>query len=275
MTPPKSRRPPPPFLQALAWFVPGWIAVAIAAASDHPLVLIPLLAANALTMAAVCHAIGFAPEPRFGRTVLRRGAAHLVMFSTYVAVVFVLIAWPLLRLSQAPSLSGALLLAAALVIALILLWRLWPAFGLVFVWDDAYPAQSDGSWIFTATARSIAFGRHLSREERFFTHFLPAALSLLALAFLALALTGLYGVLPQEMRTAAMILYGLVLMPLGCLVIANRTLRALLCERHRPRLAPGQDAVPAAPRAPPAPLSEAERTAVDRLFAEGETPDAG
>jgi ankyrin repeat protein len=259
MTEPKLRRRPPPLLQALAWFVPGWVAVAVAAASTHPLVLIPLLLANALTMAAVCHAIGFDPEPRFGRTVLRRGAAHLVMFSTYVAVVFVLIAWPLLRLSQAPSLSGALLLAAALVIALTLLWRLWPAFGLVFVWDDAYPSQSDGSWIFTATARSIAFGRHLSREERFFTHFLPAAFSLLVLAFLALALTGLYGVLPQEMRTAAMVLYGLVLMPLGCLVIANRTLRALLCERHRPRLASGA-AAPVA-RAPAAPLTEAERTA--------------
>ncbi|MBU6247327.1 MAG: ankyrin repeat domain-containing protein [Xanthomonadaceae bacterium] len=263
MTDPKPRRRPPPLVQALAWFIPGWIAVALAAASTHPLVLIPLLAANALTMAAVCHAIGFDPEPRFGRTVLRRGAAHLVMFSTYVAVVFLLIAWPLLRLSQAPSLSAALLLAAALVIALSLLWRLWPAFGLVFVWDDAYPPQSDGSWIFTATARSIAFGRHLSREERFFSHFLPAAFSLLALAFLALALTGLYGVLPPELRTAAMVLYGLVLLPLGCLVIANRTLRALLCERHRPRMAAGAEpARSAADIRPPAPpLTEAERTA--------------
>lgn len=259
MTLPKVRRRPPPLLQALAWFVPGWAAVAIAAASTHPLVLIPLLLGNALTMAAVCHAIGFDPEPRFARTVQRRGAAYLVMFSTYVALVFMLIAWPMLRLSQAPSLSGALLLAAALVIALMLLWRLWPAFGLVFVWDDAYPAQSDGSWIFTATVRSIAFGRHLSREERFFTHFLPAAFSLLLLAFLALALTGLYGVLPQEMRTAAMVLYGLVLMPLGCLVIANRTLRALLCERQRPRLASAASAAPA--RAWTAPLTAAERTA--------------
>ena len=264
MTQAKPRRRPPPLLQALAWFVPGWLAVALAASIDHPVVLIPLLLANALTMAAVCHAIGFDPEPRFGRTVLRRGAAHLVMFSTYVALVFVLIAWPMLRLSQAPSLSAALLLAAALVIALTLLWRLWPAFGLLFVWDDAYPAQSDGSWIFTATARSIAFGRHLSREERFFSHFLPAAFSLLVLAFLALALTGLYGVLPQEMRTAAMILYGLLLLPLGCLVIANRTLRALLCERERPRM--GSQIEPIEPIAgPPHPtpvaLSERESTA--------------
>jgi ankyrin repeat protein len=259
----KTRRPPP-FLQALAWFVPGLVAAAIAAFGAHPLALIPLLVANALTMAAVCHAIGFDPEPRFGRTVLRRGAAYLVMFTGYVVLVFLLVAWPMLKLNQSPSLGAALLLAGALVVALAALWRLWPAFGLVYVWDDAYPAQSDGSWIFTATARSLAFGRHLSREERFFTHFLPSAISLLALAFIAIALTGLYGVLPSELRTAALVVYGVVLMPLGCLVVANRTLRAMLCERRRPRQ-PAAGVIDApAPMPPPKPaptLTEQERTA--------------
>jgi hypothetical protein len=238
--------------------------VAIAALGVHPLALIPLLLANALTMAAVCHAIGFDPEPRFGRTVLRRGAAHLVMFTGYVALVFLLIAWPMLLLHQQPSLGGVLLLAAALVVALVALWRVWPAFGLVFVWDDAYPAQSDGSWIFTATARSLAFGRHLAREERFFSHFLPAALMLLVLAFGAIALTGLYGVLPTELRTAALVVYGLAVLPLGCLLIANRTLRALLCERTRPRRRAEDAHLPvdfpvATPR--PVTLSDEERTA--------------
>ncbi|WP_243048117.1 ankyrin repeat domain-containing protein [Dyella sp. RRB7] len=261
----KTRRPPP-LLQALAWFVPGLIATAIAALGAHPLALIPLLVANALTMAAVCHAIGFDPEPRFGRTVLRRGAAYLVMFTGYVVLVFLLVAWPMLKLNQSPSLGAALMLAGALVIALAALWRGWPAFGLVYVWDDAYPAQSDGSWIFTATARSLAFGRHLSREERFFTHFLPAAFSLLALAFIAIALTGLYGVLPSELRTAALALYGVVLMPVGCLVIANRTLRALLCEGRSQTRQPATGVINAAPVVTPAPkpapqLSEEERTA--------------
>ncbi|HTP39047.1 MAG TPA: ankyrin repeat domain-containing protein [Steroidobacteraceae bacterium] len=259
----KTRRPPP-FLQALAWFIPGLIATAIAALGAHPLALIPLLVANALTMAAVCHAIGFDPEPRFGRTVLRRGAAYLVMFTGYVVLVFLLVAWPMLMLNQAPSLGGALMLAGALVIALAALWRVWPAFGLVYVWDDAYPAQSDGSWIFTATARSLAFGRHLSREERFFTHFLPAAFALLVLAFIGIALTGLYGVMPSELRTAALAIYGVVLMPLGCLVIANRTLRALLCENRRPSRQPSAGVMepPSAPAPKPAPpLTEQERTA--------------
>ena len=264
MNEPRSRHRPPPLLQGAAWFLPGWIAVAIAALGVHPLALIPLLVANALTMAAVCHAIGFDPEPRFGRTVLRRGAAHLVMFTGYVALVFLLVAWPMLQLHQQPSLGGVLLLAAALVVALVALWRVWPAFGLVFVWDDAYPAQSEGSWIFTATARSLAFGRHLAREERFFTHFLPAAFTLLVLAFGAISLTGLYGVLPSELRTAALAVYGLAVLPLGCLVIANRTLRALLCERTRPRRRAEDAPLPANfPAAAPRPiaLNEHERTA--------------
>jgi len=261
MTQPKSRRRPP-FLQALAWFIPGLLAVAVAGLANHPLTLIPLLLANALIMAAICHAIGFDPEPRFGRTVLRRGAAHLVMFTGYTVLVFVLVAWPMLQLSRAPSLSAALILAAALVLALSALWRLWPAFGLVFVWDDAYPSQRDGSWIFTATLRSMAFGRHLSHEERFFSHFLPAALSLLVLAFGAIALTGLYGVLPPEPRIAALAIYGVVLLPLGCLVIANRTLRALLCERHQPRRRGDHAATPANRAPAPRPvLTEQERTA--------------
>jgi len=271
---PKSRHRPTSLLSSIAWFAPGLIAVAIAAIGAHPLALIPLLLANTLTMAAVCHAIGFDPEPHFGRTVMRRGAAHLVMFTGYAALVFLLIAWPMLMLSKQHSLSAALLLAAALVVALTVLWRLWPAFGLVYVWDDAYPAQSqnEGSWIFTATARSIAFGRHLSLEERFFTHFLPAALALLVLAFAAIALTGLYGVLPSELRIAALAIYAVVLLPLGCLIIANRTLRALLCEGRQSALRrPVADitnkrtdaavrTAPAAPVAPPQ-LSEQERTA--------------
>jgi ankyrin repeat protein len=270
MTQPKSRRRPP-FMQSFAWFIPGLLAIAAAGLATHLLTLIPLLLANTLTMAAICHAIGFDPEPRYGRTVLRRGAAHLVMFTGYTVLVFLLVAWPMLQLTQTPSLSAVLELTAALMLALVALWRLWPAFGLVFVWDDAYPSQRDGSWIFTATLRSIAFGRHLSREERFFSHFLPAALAMLALAFGAIALSGLYGVLPSELRITALALYGVVLMPLGCLIVANRTLRALLCGRHGKHsksavttVAVDSSRAPASRPTPSlvtAPLNEQERTA--------------
>ena len=259
MTQSRSRRRPP-FLHALSWFIPGLLAVAAAGLSTHPLTLILLLLANALTMAAICHAIGFDPEPRFIRTVLRRGAAHLVMFTVFTALVFALVAWPMLQLSHAASLSAALLLVAALVLALAALWRLWPAFGLVFVWDDAYPPQRDGSWIFTATLRCMAFGRHLSREDRFFSQFLPSAVCLLALAFGAITLTGLVRVLPEEMRVAALAIYALLILPVACLVIANRTLHALLCERHPPRRRADQDATSTIELPRPV-LTEGERVA--------------
>ncbi|MEN6540588.1 MAG: ankyrin repeat domain-containing protein, partial [Mizugakiibacter sp.] len=254
----KPRRRPP-LTKSLPYFLPALAAVALAALAVHPLVLIPLLLANTLALAAVCHAIGFAPEPRFLATALRRGAAHLVMFTAYVALVLLLVAWPLVTLTQAPSLGATLLLSTALGVALAVLWRLWPVFGLLMLWDDAFPEGSERSWIFTAIARSLAFARHLAadQEHRFFSHFLPAAFALLVLAFGALALTGLYGVLPQELRTAALLLYGIVVLPLGCLVIANRTLRALLCDRRRTHHG-HDDASQAAPPAPPVRLNPAE-----------------
>src|SRR5690348_2929349 len=232
----KPRRRPP-LLLSLPCFLPALAAVALAAFGARTLALLPLLLANTLCMAAMCHAIGFDPETSFLRTVLLRGATHLILFSFYTAVVFVLVAWPLLALSQAPSLVATLALCAALVAALALLWRLWPAFGLVFVWDDAFPQGEERSWISTALTRSVAFATHLTGEQdHFFSHFLPAALAYLALAFGALALAGVGSVMPDELRTAALFLYAIVLLPLCTLIAANRTLRILLCgSRDRPR----------------------------------------
>ena len=225
----KPRRRPS-LLRSLPCFLPALAAVALATFGTHTLALLPLLVANTLCMAAMCHAIGFDPETSFLRTVLRRGATHLILFSVYTAVVFAFIAWPLLVLSQAPSLIATLSLCAALVAALALLWRLWPAFGLVFVWDDAFPEGEERSWISTALTRSIAFAAHLTGEqEHFFSQFLPAALAYLVLAFGALALAGVGSVMPDELRTAALFLYAIVLLPLCTLVAANRTLRNLLC----------------------------------------------
>jgi ankyrin repeat protein len=159
------------------------------------------------------------------------------------------VAWPLAVLSQAPSLAAALGLAVALVVALLVLWRLWPVFGLVFAWDDAFPAGEEHSWITAALARSIAFARHLTRgRDLFLTHFLPASLAQLAIAFGALSLAGIGASLPDEIRTASLFLFAVVVLPLCSLIVADRTLRLLFDGRVR-TFTP-QPPMPPSPRMP-------------------------
>ncbi|MGH8183773.1 MAG: ankyrin repeat domain-containing protein, partial [Rhodanobacteraceae bacterium] len=200
--------------------------------------LLLLLIGASLSMAAVCHAIGFGCGETFVRTALRRGSAHLIALAIHTAVVFVLVAWPLMALSQSPSLVATLGLCVALVIALVVLWRVWPVFGLVFEWDDAFPAGEQHSWITAALARSISFARHLTqRHDLFFTHFLPASLAQLAIAFGALSLAGVGASFPDEIRTAALFLFAVLVLPVCSLIVANRTLR-LLCSGQRARIDP-------------------------------------
>lgn len=244
----KPRRRPPLSL-SLPWFVPSLVAVLIAIWIPQPFeryTLVLLLVGASLSMAAVCHAIGFGCEATFPRTALRRGFAHLIALAIHTAIVFVLTAWPLLELSRAPSLAATLGLAVALVVALVVLWRAWPVFGLVFEWDDAFPASAEHSWITAALARSFRFAQHLTRRhDLFFSHFLPASLAQLVVAFGALTLAGIGADLPDEIRTAALFVYAVIALPLCSLIVANRTLR-LLFGGHAESVVPP----PAGPSSP-------------------------
>lgn len=256
--PAKPRRRPP-LLKSLPLFLPSLIAVLVAIWIPAPYeryALLPLLIGASLSMAAVCHAIGFGCEPGFTRTALRRGPAHLIALALYTAAVFVLTAWPLLALSREPSLAATLGLCVALVVALVILWRLWPAFGLVFVWDDAFPASAEHSWITAALARSLRFARHLTRgHDLFLTHFLPASLAQLVIVFGALTLAGIGAELPDEIRTAALFLYAVVVLPVCSLIVLDRTLRLLFGARGRSVL----PALDGSPPSTPGPGSEASQ----------------
>lgn len=253
------------FAASLPFFLPAALCLLATAFLNHPATLLLLLTANSLTLAAVCHGLGFALEDSFARTVLRRGAAHLVMLASYTAAVMLLLGWPLGWLLHGGSLAATMCLSAAVVAALLLLWRVWPAFGLALVWDDAYPDEEKGSWILTAVSRSVTFARHLTGEhELFFSHGLPVAMAQLVLVCGAVAIAGLGEAVPSEVRTLGLLIYAAVL-PLCQLLIANRSLRALLTARRARRSA--DEAAPATqpaatdcalPRELPGGLNQAE-----------------
>lgn len=242
-----SRRPS--LLQALIGFLLSLAVVLAAIRIPRPLQacsLILLLTGASLSMAAVCHALGWACEVNFTRAALRRGAAHLIALALHTAVVFLLVAWPLLALAHQPSLVATLGLAVALAISMAVLWRLWPVFGLVFEWEDAFPVGKRRPWITTALARSISFAQHLTRgRELFVSHFLPASLAQLAIAFAALSLAGIGASMPGEIRSAALFLYAVVVLPVCSLIVAHRTLRVLRDGRERIHIAAHGLAAPA------------------------------
>lgn len=272
----------PPLSRSLACFLPSLVAVYLViwippAWERYSLLL--LLVGASLSMAAVCHAIGFGCESSFAHMALRRGPAHIIALAIHTAIVFLLVAWPLAVLSQAPSLMAALGLAAALVVALLVLWRLWPVFGLVFAWDDAFPAGEEHSWITAALARSLTFARHLTRgRDLFLTHFLPAALAQLAIAFGALSLAGIGASLPDEIRTASLFLYMVVVLPSCSLIVADRTLRLLFDARMRtftPPMPPSRERIPADRSdsgTTPVPTSDAVAPAAESIAANSSLP---
>ena len=227
------------FFLALRHLLPAWLAFALAAPVQHPLTFVLLLIGNALAMTGICHALGLGVESSFARTIARRGLAYFVMLTAYTAAVAVVVVGPAWWLARDGSLAAALALSVALMLALFALWRLWPAFALPFIWDDAYPSEERGSWLLGALRRSLAFARHLTgAQDVFFAYGLPSALALLAIALGALALTGLGGYLPSEFRIAGLAIYALAVVPLAHVILVNRSLRALLADarraRHRP-----------------------------------------
>ena len=217
--------------------LPAWLLFALAAAIEHPLCLVLLLAANALTMTGICHAVGFDMEAHFVRSIARRGVPYFVLLTAYAAFVAAVLAAPAWWLARDGSFPAALALSAAMVVALLALWRIWPAFALPFLWDDAYPHDEErGSWLLTALRRSVAFARHLTRaHELFFSCGLPAGLAVLALVLGALVLASPAGLVAGEVRWLALASYALVAAPLLHALLINRSMRALLANARSAR----------------------------------------
>jgi ankyrin repeat protein len=223
-------------LSGALYFVPALIAFCAAAFAEQRLSLALLLIADVMMMAALCRVLGFQRQSGFFHTLLLSGSAYLTLLAAYTVLVAVLIGYPLLALLHEGSLSATLAMSGAVVIALILLWRCWPAFGLVFVGkrlgaNAARLARKQG-----LIRRSIGFAWSLTAEnELFFSHGLIVAISLATLAQGALSLAGFDGPIPVRFRTSALAIYALIVAPLAHWIIATRCAEALLTECRRAR----------------------------------------
>ena len=67
--------------------LPAWLVFAIATLVEHPASLILLLVGNAITMTAVCRALGFDLDGTYLRGLARRGLAYFVALSAYTVFV--------------------------------------------------------------------------------------------------------------------------------------------------------------------------------------------
>lgn len=211
----------------------SWAGVALAASLAHPISFVLLLAAATLMLAAVCELIGFGGEGAWSRTLARRGAVHFVLQVFFSFIMVGVIAGPLAWLLRGGALPAALSLSAVCVVALIALARVWPAFALPYLWDDAFPHDSTGSWIWRATRRSLRFAAHLSRRnDRFFSHALPASLGQLVIFASALGLAAGVQGWPLGLRLAVFAVYGLLVLPAAQVLLVNRCLGLMVADRQ-------------------------------------------
>ena len=117
------------------------LALALAGLLRSPAALGALLLANSIVAAALVAAAPQAAAATPWRFLLHRGLLHLLLFSAYVALVALLVGLPLLWLLRSPSLQATLTLSACSVLCVLLLWRAWPAFALLFLPIDAQAAE--------------------------------------------------------------------------------------------------------------------------------------
>jgi len=216
----------------IAWFVAALGAFAGAAFADSWVALAALLCADALCLLALSRFTQLRRAPGLRADVACIGA-YLLLLAAYAAVAALLVGYPMEHLRREPTLGSALAVSGAAVLALLGLWHLWPAFGLVAL--DAthkFPYGPRRSPL----ARSIALARHLSTgNELFFSHGLIAAAALLLLVQGGLSLSGISIAVSGDLRLYALAVYALVAAPLISWLVLRRSASALLLECRRER----------------------------------------
>lgn len=162
----------------------------------------------------------------------RDATAYLAMLAAYTALGIVLVGYPLHWLRNDASLGVVLSLSAAAVLALLALWRVWPAFGLAGM-NARYPHASVDGAHKPQNYLSIAWNL-TADNEIFFGHGLLASLALLALTQGALAASGLSVAIASSVRTAMLASCALLVLPLTWIVV-QRAAVALSIDLRRSR----------------------------------------
>jgi len=195
---------------------------------DHPATLIALVVANALVMLAFCSRLGFAERPGIPGAVMR----YCAFAAGYGALVALLVAWPIRQLQGSGSLSAALLLSVAFVVAIFCLYRSWPIFALSFIARDLPmrpslrdPPSSPKVGALIMRAREIT-----EEPDIFFRYGLPSAFMAALLAVSAIAIAGVGFDLSADDRTFLVAVHALLIAPVANALILRCTLRAWLAQ---------------------------------------------
>jgi ankyrin repeat protein len=193
--------------------------------------LLLLLIADSACLLIVSRAAGLRRDNDW-RDEIRDVTACVAMLSAYAALGIVLVGYPLHWLRHDASLGVVLSLSAAAVLALLALWRIWPAFALAGMNARRTHTPADG---IRKPQNYLAVAWHLTAaNEIFFGHGLFASLALFALTQGALALSDLGAPIAADMRPSILVAYAVLVLPLTWIAV-QRGAVALLIDRRRLR----------------------------------------
>ncbi len=163
---------------------------------------------------------------------LRGVAAYLAMLTAYTMLGAALVGYPLHWLHNDASLGVVLTISAASVLVLLVLWRVWPAFGLTAM-DARHRHMSIGRTQRPQGYLAAAW-QLTANNEVFFGHGLLVSLALFVLAQGALALSGWGAPIAPDVRPAMLAAYAALVLPLTWVVV-QRAAIALLIDGRRLR----------------------------------------
>ncbi|MEO8460802.1 MAG: ankyrin repeat domain-containing protein [Dokdonella sp.] len=210
-------------------------------------VFVVLLLDNSLAALIICRLIAVRRPADRSAWSGRRFVAYFLLFALFSALLGALVAPAIGWLIRDHELGAALAVSGAILVALLVLGRWWPAFALPLVsreiWLTTPPLESDPPTVLPAyyapavfplraIGRSLVRAHDLTRHfETYFHHGLSAAFATLIAAGGALALSGfttwLPDWLPENMRYPALAAYLLVIVPIAHWILINNCQQVL------------------------------------------------